>query len=405
VILTGPRGVGKTATVTAFAELGLPQGYEVVNLQAAAGNAGLIDSLLSRARDRIEAGSGPWQRAKRAFERIGAVNLTIGGFGGGATIRDPLGQPRGTSPEDLAQALASLAAEVVSDSPNGGVLITLDEVQVAAHQDLALLAAALQRLNVDHPQASVLFAGTGLPHTSDVLRSAGVTHPDRLFDIHTVPLRLEPDDARFAIVEPARLRDVTWEPDAAAVIADASNGYPAHLQVFAHHAWAAANGPDHITLADAEAALLSAAAEIERRSFGPRFERLSGRQLEFLAALAVHDGRAASSALAATLGKAQKALSAARDALITEGDVYAPRWGELALTVPLFGPYLLAHYDEARGRATSKLMSLGEMRAHVAAPSEAGRVAAPSLAPGDELRKHGPRRPRGALDPSREPES
>jgi hypothetical protein len=409
VILTGPRGVGKTATVTTFAELSRPQGYEVVNLQAAAGNAGLIDSLFAHARARIEAGSGPWQRAKRVFERIGAFNVTIAGTGAGVTVRDATGPPRATSPEDLALALATLAAEVQREAANGGLLVTLDEVQVAAHADLALLAAALQRLNVDHPTASVMFAGTGLPHTPDVLREAGVTHPDRLFDVHAVPLRLDHDDARFAIVEPARLRDVTWEPEAADLIVEACNGYPAHLQVFAHHAWTAAAGPHHITLAEAQAALGSAAAEIDRRTFGPRLERLTGRQLEFLAALALHGGRAPTKTIAATLGKTQKALSVARDALITEGDVYAPRWGELALTVPLFGPYLLAHYDQARARSTSKLMPLDEMRASagnaaiIDSAAESSPRRTPALSPGDALTQPQPHRGRRPGGPERGP--
>ena len=199
--------------------------------------------------------------------------------------------------------------------------------------------------------------------------TAGVTHPDRLFDVHAVPLLLEPDDARFAIVEPARVLDVTWQPEAANLIVEASNGYPAHLQVFAHHTWLTAGGPKHITLGDAQAALVSAAAEIERRTFAPRFERLTGRQLEFLTAVAIRQGRASTATVAATLGKTQKASSATGDALITEGDVYVPRRGELALTVPLFGPYLLAHYEDARDRASAKLMTLDAMRANLA-PTE-----------------------------------
>lgn len=78
----------------------------------------------------------------------------------------------------------------------GGLLVTVDEVQVASASDLALVAATLHRLNVDHPAANVLSAGTGLPFTPEVLRAAGVTHPDRLFFIENVPLTLDEDDAR-----------------------------------------------------------------------------------------------------------------------------------------------------------------------------------------------------------------
>ena len=53
----------------------------------------------------------------------------------------------------MAGALARLAAEVAKDHSSGGLLITVDELQVAAHPDLALLAATLHRLNVDHSGA------------------------------------------------------------------------------------------------------------------------------------------------------------------------------------------------------------------------------------------------------------
>lgn len=112
-------------------------------------------------------------------------------------------------PGTLAAALDRLASEVRKDAPNGGLLITVDEVQVASAADLALLAATLQRLNVDYPRSAVVFAGTGLPHTPEVLRAAGVTHPDRLFLLEQLSVTLPTADATYAIVEPARRAGVS----------------------------------------------------------------------------------------------------------------------------------------------------------------------------------------------------
>ena len=72
-------------------------------------------------------------------------------------------------------------------------------------------AAALQRLNADYPQRAVLFAGSGLPDMLEVLRAAGVMHPDRLFDVRQVPLTLGAVDVRYAIVEPARNLGLQWD--------------------------------------------------------------------------------------------------------------------------------------------------------------------------------------------------
>jgi hypothetical protein len=364
MILAGPRGVGKTVTVSAFADLAKGQGFEVVNLQAVSGHAGLVEALLQRARTRLAEEAGPWQRARKAFERVGGVNLSVAGFGGGISTHKQDQAAPGLDAGTLAAALATLSAEVRQDAHSGGLLVTVDELQVASGPDLALLAATLHRLNVDHPSATVLFAGTGLPFTPDALRKAGVTHPDRLFVLESIPLTLEHDDARYAVVEPARQAGVVWTPDAAAAVVEASNGYPAHLQLFAHAAWTAAAGPDQITLADVEAALPRVAAQLERRTLGPRWDRISDRQMEFLAALALHGGRASTATVAKTLGRTQQELSWLREELIEEGDVYAPKRGQLAMAVPLFNRYVLSHYERTRPEAATSLLSLQQMIAN-----------------------------------------
>ena len=364
IILAGPRGVGKTVTVSAFADLAKTQGFEVVNLQAVSGHAGLVEALLQRARTRMAEEAGPWQRARAAFERVGGVNLSIAGLGAGISTHQQDPATPGLDAGTLADALATLAAEVRRDAHSGGLLITVDELQVASGPDLALLAATLHRLNVDHPAAAVLFAATGLPFTPDALRKAGVTHPDRLFVLEPIPLTLDPDDARYAVVEPARQAGVAWTPEAAAAVVEATNGYPAHLQLFAHAIWTAAPGPDQITLADVEAALPHVAGTLERRTLGPRWDRIADRQMEFLAALALHGGRASTARIAKTLGRSQQELSWLREELIEEGDVYAPKRGQLAMAVPLFSRYILSHYERTRPEAATELLSLPQMIAN-----------------------------------------
>lgn len=361
MILVGPRGVGKTVAVSAYAALAKQQGFEVVSLQAVAGQAGLVDALLQHARTRIDAEAGPWRRARRAFERVEGVNLSVAGFGGGITRHSAQQQALSPDAGTLALALAALADEVRTDTSSGGLLVTVDELQVASASDLALLAATLHRLNVDHPEAAVLFAGTGLPLTPDALRKAGVTHPDRLFAVEAIPLTLGPDDARFAVVEPARRVGVVWEADAVDTVVEVSNGYPAHLQLFAHAAWTAADGPDRITSADVRVALTKVAGQLERRTLGPRWDRITDRQMEFVTALALHGGRAPTAAIAATLGRTQQELSWLRRELIQEGDIYAPRRGQLAMAVPLFSRFVLAHYERTRVDASTPLLTLEQM--------------------------------------------
>jgi hypothetical protein len=210
-ILVGPRGVGKTALLTAYARIAQAQGTVVVDLQAVRGEAGLIESLMQHARRLTAEEVGPWRRARASFERLAGFNIGLAGIGAGVSLRDTSIAPARPDAGSLAGALARLAAEVAKDHSSGGLLITVDELQVAAHPDLALLAATLHRLNVDHSGANVTFAASGLPFTTSVLNAAGVTHPDRLFEVVDVPLTLPPNDARYALVEPARAEHVAWE--------------------------------------------------------------------------------------------------------------------------------------------------------------------------------------------------
>ncbi len=86
--------------------------------------------------------------------------------------------------------------------------------------------------------------------------------------------------------------------------------------------------------------------------------------MEFLAALAMHGGRASSATIATTLGRTQQELSWLREELIKEGDIYSPKRGQLAMAVPLFTRYVLSHYERTRPEATAALLSLAEMIAN-----------------------------------------
>lgn len=380
VLLVGPRGVGKTALLGAFASIARESGFEVVNLQATAGRAGLVEGLLQRAADRQAQGSGAWSRARRSFDRVESVSL--GALGVSVDVgRTVAGGPRHVDAGTLAQALVTLAEEVRAEAPGGGVLITVDELQVASGEDLVLLAAMLHRLNVDHSQAAVLFAGTGLPHTPSVLTEAGVTHSDRLFLLENIPVTLSRDDAMLAILEPARQAGVVWESQAAEAVVQASGGYPAHLQLFAHNAWQASPASSTISLQSAEQGLAQTVLEIERRTLGPRWDRLTDRQMEYLAALTVLGGTSGSGRLAAALGRTSSELSWIRDQLLKDGDIYAPRRGTVALTVPLFAPYVLSRYEHDRLEAELPLLDVAQMRRNAELrPRDAGQQSLPDLA-------------------------
>ncbi len=343
LLLTGPRGVGKTCALTVLANHARDRGLEVINLQAVRDEHTLVSSLVRQADAAVAAGRGPWTRAKQALERFSGVQLGVGGLSAGVSLNAPGATPSAArDPESLASALAELAREAKTDQQpgRGGVMVTVDEIQVGDAGEVALLAAMLHRLNVDHPAATVVFAGTGLPHTMGRLVQVGVTQPDRLFVETRIPLQLEEADARMAILEPAHDVGAGWEPAALDAVLDASNRYPAHLQYFAEAVWRQAPGP-LVDLAAARTAIPIAAEQLTMRSLEPRWDALSEREAELVAAIAINGGRATAQQLASTLERDQRSWSRVRQSLIEAGDIYAPRRGVLEITVPALAQYAL----------------------------------------------------------------
>jgi hypothetical protein len=358
-LLLGVRGVGKTALLGAFAEAAEKQGFEVISLQGAKGRRGLVEDLLEWAQGRVRDGSGPWQKVKDLFENIGGVNFGAAGLSAGVTIRST-SAGRSISPGTLAEVLAALA-DVVSQERHAGAVLTVDEMQAVDPVDLALLAAALHRLNVDHPKAAVAFAGAGLPNTSKVLDTAGVTHATRLFRMTELPLQLDREEALFAIIEPARRHGVSWNPAAADQVVSAANSYPPHLQLFAARAWEQAAGPSSITQNDVDKAIPIAVQELVETVLMPRWRGLSDRQMEFLAALALLGGSSSMGRIAALLQTSVSGIAWIREQLLKDGDIYSPRRGIVALTVPVFADFVLKNYEEARNVADIKLATLFQM--------------------------------------------
>jgi hypothetical protein len=239
--------------------------------------------------------------------------------------------------------------------------------RVSRGPDLALTAAALQPLNVEHPDSAVAFAASALPSIGDVLRAAGVTHPDRLFLTEPIPVELGRSAAHFAIVEPARQRGVTWSELGVGKLLNATHRYPAHLQLFADQTWNAADGPHEITLEDVERGLEQAEVMVETQTLDPGWLRAADRQAQLLAALAVTttaepgNEYVTTAQISHVLDRPSPEWSETRAELINEGDIYSPGRGKLAFTVPTYAPYILRNYEARRAEARAALTPLDVM--------------------------------------------
>lgn len=356
IILRGPRGTGKTVLLTRFQQLAEDLGYDTISLQATKGRPGLVAGILARGNDHLDQQRAAWQRARDVLRR-GGIDLPA--LDRGVTVHS--NRQREVHARAFANVLATVAREIRAGAPGGGLLITVDELQVTHASDLALLTAVLQCLSEEHPDSSVAFAASAHPTIDRVLRSAGVV--DRRFAIESIPVELDRPAARFAIVEPARQRGVIWDEHGASELLAATRGYPAHLQLFADQTWELAAGPHEITAKDGRSGIARAEQQIEIRTLEPRWLRASDRHVELLAALAVTTAEAGAddattAQISRVLGRAVSEWSVARMQLINESDIYAPARGRLAFTVPSYAPFILRNYEARRAQSRLDLIPL-----------------------------------------------
>ncbi len=184
-----------------------------------------------------------------------------------------------------------------------GLLITVDEAQMAPQEDLSAVAHALQTVVARRLQPVAVIFG-GLDTFRERLAGAG-TYASRLPVEELV--NLEPTAARLALVEPAARRHVAWEDEALSLLVSRGAVTPYYVQLFGWHAWEAAQGEARITLPHAKAGLKSARAELAGQ-YEVTWGRLRPQERDYLAG-----GGAGVEEVATVLGKEPRQLAVARD--------------------------------------------------------------------------------------------
>jgi hypothetical protein len=263
-----------------------------------------------------------------------------------------------------------------------GLLVTVDEAQLAAQEDLSALARALQTVVARRLQPVAVVFG-GLETFRERLAGAG-TYASRL-PVETLG-NLEPSAARLALVEPAARRHVAWEDDAVGLLVRRSGGHPYYVQLFGWHAWEAAQGEATITLAHAKAGLKSARAELAGE-YKATWDRLRPQERDYLAVVAslAGTGGAGVEQVANVLGKEPRQLAVARDRLVhLHGLLAVPERAQVRFVDAEMAEWVA---ERSEGSSTSTAVQKGPERS---ASRVRGR---PSSSPSQEAQVSGRRRP------------
>lgn len=327
LVIVGSRGVGKTVLLGEIATVAADElGWLSLHVEVRPGEAfptQLVERLAA-ARDTLrEAPSG------RRF-RVKTVSGRVGGFGVSAEVdlartRDPEG------PGDLAIERALTEAIQAALQRQSGLVLTIDELQLARRRELGHFAATLQQHVPDNWPLVVAVAG--LPSIRNSDRS--VTYLER-GEWHELGL-LDRQDTILALSGPASDAGRPLEPDATSLLAEASGGYPYAVQVVGHHAWRCSNGSATITVEHAEAALPRADRDLTAGLYASRWEDASPKEREYLAAVAAlitsSDAAPTGRAVADRLGVSTREVSYLRDRLLKKGTLVVVG-GQLQFPVP-----------------------------------------------------------------------
>lgn len=331
LVLVGVRGVGKTVALNEIAALaGEEYSWPAVHVEVkprTSFTAELVERLTAAAALLTQGGVGG--RGGSAGGRDGArlrvseAKIKAGVFGVGGEVgftRPETSGPLGLadSPEAVEAAL-ELAAAAAMES-NAGLVLTIDEVHLAARADLAALTAALQRHVPDGWPLVVAVAG--LPSLRDARSS--VTYLER-GEWHELGLLTE-GDTLDALAQPALHAGRPVTPSAAHQLAAASGGYPYAIQVMGHHAWRASTGAEVIGVEHVPPALRAAQADLAHGLFAGRWHDASPKEREYLTVLATllqQNGTVAHADIARALRKEPAKLSYLRARLIQKGTLFA----------------------------------------------------------------------------------
>jgi hypothetical protein len=327
LLITGLRGVGKTVLLGKLAAIAEHVGYRVIRTEALGGED-TIRSLLRQGRRILEELDGG-TRVARALRSIESVSLTVAGTG--VALERQVGRPDREALADVVTDIAAAAAEA-----DLGVMLALDEAQILDSHDLRRILAGVHRCGQDGLPLYCMLAG--LPNlVGEVARAA--TYAERMFTVADLG-PLTPHEVVEAIVRPAGEMGVGWAPAATERIVDHSDGFPFFVQTWAYHTWNAAVD-EPISAADVDRAAPNARHALDSSFFAARISRIPSSEVAYVQALAsLGPGPHRSGQVAEAAGKSTPQVAAFRDRLITEGVIYAPRYGWVEFAIPHFDRFV-----------------------------------------------------------------
>ena len=340
LLLIGLRGVGKTVLLKYLAEKARREGVFPVVVEVR--NSGSdFEELALRVKETlcsIDFKVAVKTKVNHAFSVlrnfVKTFSINIGDFG--INVETARGVASSGNMElDLSEVL--LASARAAKEANGAIGLYIDELQNLRIEAMRGIIVALHF--AAQGSLPLYLVGSGLPSIRPLVGKSK-TYAERMFNYSDIGA-LGEADVDLAITAPLNSNGLDIERAAIAEVFEKTRGYPYFLQEFGYQIWIAAEGSP-ITIEDVRRIEPEVLSRLDANFFDVRFDRISGRERDFLRAMAdFPQGEVVQvSEVCRLMGRSLAAVSPVRASLIKKGVVYSPEYGAIAYTVPMFADYL-----------------------------------------------------------------
>lgn len=334
IVYYGLRGVGKTVLLIALKEYAIKEGVLTFHFEIQE-KVSLINDIILSVNQTLSK-INKTEKIKSIFEVVKNIlqNFILTYTAGDNSISSEMNKKLNEMmlQNNVVELLLSLG-RLAKESQNT-IIYFIDEIQYAKQNELEALITAQHRINQERLPITIIAAG--LPRIL-VNMSKSKTYSERMFSFIEIS-SLKYEDAKNAIINPAKPFNITYTEEALKEIYKITEGYPYFIQQFC---FIISNKYKEVGLTIVKNMEELFFKELDKNFFKVRFDKCTSKEQEFLFAM-VKCGKLPCTVANVThiLNKELKNISPIRAKLINKGLIYATRYGEIDFTVPKFKEFL-----------------------------------------------------------------
>jgi len=347
VILTGLRGMGKTAVLRRAADEAGANKAIVLYAEATRNEslAAIFRESLEAARDRFDSLPG---KLKQSIEKVARylpkAEYELPAGGGAISL-----QGSGNVPEQ--KPFVTLLRELNTESHKHGryLMLVIDELQESSLEDLNQLVRFIHATaGTSEP---VLLLGAGLPSVRAHLEKAK-TYTERWQKLNLD--FLDAEQTREAILKPIQEAGHAIGEIALHDLVIESAGYPFFVQEYASAAWQRHKGRT-IEESDVAAIIPMVRQRLDESVYTNRFRSLTPRECKYVLTLAdMGKGPHTVQEIAENLGGTSQQVSSIRNQLVKKDVLFVPDVGMVEFRMPLTDRYITQHRRDIERRSRAK---------------------------------------------------